>query len=118
MLTADQSSILNEMLRRRDRPRYHRGGAAGIDPALIPAVYKTRHPVAATMDTGPNALPANITVTVENKGAPKTATATARSDGLRGLVVAIVAEDVQNGGAIAQQVTQTVRRQSSGGDGF
>ena len=118
VLTADQSSILNEMLRRRDRPRYHRGGAAGIDPALIPAVYKTRHPVAATMDTGPNALPANITVTVENKGAPKTATATARSDGLRGLVVAIVAEDVQNGGAIAQQVTQTVRRQSSGGDGF
>ena len=119
VLTADQSSILNEMLRRRDRPRYHRGGAAGIDPALIPAVYKTRHPVAATMDGVTNdVLPANITVTVENKGAPKTATATARSDGLRGLVVAIVAEDVQNGGAIAQQVTQTVRRQSSGGDGF
>ncbi len=118
VLTADQSAALSEMLRRRDRPRYHRGGAAGIDPARIPAVYKTQAPGAADMEAGPDVRPANVTVNVENKGAPRTATATARSDGLRGLIVAIVAEDVQSGGAIAQQVTQTLRRQSSGGDGF
>ncbi len=118
VLTADQSAALSEMLRRRDRPRYHRGGAAGIDPARIPAVYKTQAPGAADMEAGPDVRHGNITVNVENKGAPKTATATARSDGLRGLIVAIVAEDLQSGGAIAQQVTQTLRRQSSGGDGF
>ncbi len=90
-------------------PRFHGGGVAGLRADEVPAVLRRGEEVLTAADPrharNMRAGPApEVQIVIENRGAPQTARAgEPRFDGRR-WVIAVVTEDIDEGGAVARAV--------------
>ena len=88
-------------------PRLHAGGAIGLKTDEVPAILQRGEVVLPRGSAPPSAAPAQVTVAIENRGAPqRIAEASGRLDGGR-LVIGIVAEDIAEGGPAAAAIQRT-----------